>query len=78
VILVAAAAAGRGDREIPAALRANVAPGTPVDEIARAVVSVAEGTGIRDIFVDLMYLARDLDEAADLAGQLLAAVARTS
>jgi probable F420-dependent oxidoreductase len=76
VIQEAAAAAGRGDREIPAVLRANVAPGTPVDEIARALADVAEGTGIRDIFVDLMYLARDLDEASDLAGQLLAAVAR--
>jgi probable F420-dependent oxidoreductase len=76
VIQDAAAAAGRGEREIPAVVRANVAAGTAVDQIAAALVDVADGTGIRDMFADLMYLARDLDEAADLAGRLLAAVAR--
>jgi alkanesulfonate monooxygenase SsuD/methylene tetrahydromethanopterin reductase-like flavin-dependent oxidoreductase (luciferase family) len=73
VIQAAAEAAGRGERDIPVVLRANVMAGTSVDQICEALETVAAATGITDMFVDLMYLARSVDEALDLVARLLAA-----
>lgn len=77
VIRAAAKEAGRPDPDLPVVLRANVRAGTSVEQIVDALESVAEGTGITDMFVDLMYLASSVDEALDLASHLLSAT-RTS
>ena len=73
VIREAAREAGR-EEDLPVVLRANVAAGTTVEQIADALQTVAAGTGITDMFVDLMYLARDVDEALDLVARLLTAI----
>jgi probable F420-dependent oxidoreductase len=73
VIRAAAKAAGRPDGDLPVVLRANVRAGTSVEQIVDALESVAEGTGITDMFVDLMYLASSVDEALELASRLLSA-----
>jgi probable F420-dependent oxidoreductase len=74
VIRQAAVAAGRGDLDLPAVLRVNMPAGTSVAQIVDAVGAVAAGTGITHVFVDLMYLVRDVDQALDVASQLLEAV----
>jgi alkanesulfonate monooxygenase SsuD/methylene tetrahydromethanopterin reductase-like flavin-dependent oxidoreductase (luciferase family) len=71
VIQEAAAAAGRGAADLPAVLRVNLAPGVTVDQAADALRELAEGTGIADMFVDLMYVATEVDTALDLAARLL-------
>jgi probable F420-dependent oxidoreductase len=73
VIREAARKAGR-EEDLPVVLRANVAAGTTVEQIADVLQTVAAGTGITDMFVDLMYLARDVDEALDLVARLLTAI----
>lgn len=74
VIREAARAAGRGAHDLPTVLRANVARGTSVEQVVDSLETVAEQTGITDMFVDLMYVATDVEEALDLAARLLAAV----
>jgi probable F420-dependent oxidoreductase len=74
VIRGAARQAGRGDADLPVVLRVNVLAGTSVSQVTDAVQEVAVGTGITDIFVDLMYLAQDVDGALDLAARLLAEI----
>jgi probable F420-dependent oxidoreductase len=71
VIRRAAEQAGRGDLELPTVLRVNAPAGTPVRQITEALATVAAETGITDMFVDLMYLAQDVDHALDLAARLL-------
>jgi len=71
VIRAAAAAAGRGDSDMPATLRVNLAAKVTADQAADALLEVAEGTGITDIFADLMYVATDVDGALGYAARLL-------
>jgi probable F420-dependent oxidoreductase len=71
VIRAAARAAGRGERDLPVVLRANVMAGTSVEQMCEALETVAAATGITEMFVDLMYSARNVDEALDLASRLL-------
>jgi hypothetical protein len=54
-------------------LRANVRAGTSVEQIVDALEVVSAGTGITDMFVDLMNLATTIDEALDLVSRLLSA-----
>jgi alkanesulfonate monooxygenase SsuD/methylene tetrahydromethanopterin reductase-like flavin-dependent oxidoreductase (luciferase family) len=78
VIRQAAREAGRGDREPATVLRANVERDTSVAQVADALHTVAERTGISDMFVDLMYVASDVDDALELASRVLAAVRPTA
>jgi probable F420-dependent oxidoreductase len=71
VIRAAAAAAGRGDTDMPATLRVNLAAKVTADQAADALLEVAEGTGINDMFADLMYVATDVDGALGYAARLL-------
>jgi probable F420-dependent oxidoreductase len=73
VIRDAARVAGRGEQDLPVVLRANVATGTPVEQIVDELETAAAATGITDMAVDLMYLAKDVDEALDLVSRLLTA-----
>jgi probable F420-dependent oxidoreductase len=61
---------GRAEK-VPEVLRANVRPGTSVRQIVDFLGEVAEGAGIEEAFVDPMYLANDVDEALELARELL-------
>lgn len=65
------AAAGHGRPEPPASLRVNVLPGTPLSQVVDELAGIEAGTGIADVFVDLMYLASDVDDALTLAAELL-------
>ena len=58
--------------DLPAVLRVNVAAGSSVDAVAE-VVTAAGDAGVEDVFVDLMYLASDVDHALELASELLVA-----
>lgn len=78
VIRQAAREAGRGEQDLPAVLRANVAKGTTVGQVADALETVAATTGITDMFVDLMYVVTDVDEALDVAARLLAEVSTSA
>ncbi|HEY3753616.1 MAG TPA: TIGR03619 family F420-dependent LLM class oxidoreductase [Pseudonocardiaceae bacterium] len=69
-IRAAARDSGRSE-DVPVVVRVNPAAGTSVQEIVDVVGAVAEQTDITDIFVDLMYLSKDVDEALDLARRLL-------
>jgi probable F420-dependent oxidoreductase len=71
IIQAAAREAGRSE-DIPTVLRVNTTHDTGVPQIVDAVGAVAERTGITDIFVDLMYIATGVDEALDMARDLLA------
>jgi probable F420-dependent oxidoreductase len=72
VVRAAARQAGRGDDDLPVVLRVNVRAGTSVAQVTDAMAAVAAETGITDMFVDLMYLAQDVDGALELAASLLA------
>jgi probable F420-dependent oxidoreductase len=74
VIREAAERAGRDPDAIGAILRVNALAGTELQALADDLRTVEQETGIDKIFVDLMYLARDVDEALDLAGRLLTLV----
>lgn len=66
-----AAEAGRGEPALPVVLRVNVPAGTALSQVVDEVGAVVVGTGIEDVFVDLMYLADDVDAALGLAAELL-------
>lgn len=70
----AAAEAGRGEEHLPAIMRANVMAGTPVSRVVDALGTFEEATGVSELFVDLTYVASDVDDALAIAGELLAAV----
>jgi probable F420-dependent oxidoreductase len=71
VIQEAALAAGRGTEDLPAVLRVNVRAGTSIEQVVDGVETLAAGTGINAMFIDLMYLATDVDHALELAARLL-------
>lgn len=70
----AAEEAGRDITEMPAVVRVNVRAGTQERQIADAMAKVARGTGLEHFFVDLMYLADDVEKALDTAAQILSLV----
>ncbi len=71
VVRRSAQQAGRDADRIDVIVRANVLPGTPLQTVADELRVVEEEVGIDKAFVDLLYLAGDADEAADVAGRLL-------
>jgi probable F420-dependent oxidoreductase len=74
VIRETAARAGRDPDAIGVILRVNVQAGTQLDALADGLRAVEQETGIEEIFVDLMYVARTVDDALDQAGRLLVQV----
>ncbi|MCT7661948.1 TIGR03619 family F420-dependent LLM class oxidoreductase [Mycobacterium deserti] len=66
----AARAAGRDPSDIHTHVRINVAEGTSVDAVARAVATLSDN-GFGDAFVDLMYVANDTDSHLEWAERLL-------
>jgi probable F420-dependent oxidoreductase len=73
VVREAAAAVGRGD--LPVALRVNVLPGAPVARVADELADIEAATGIEDMFVELTFRVSDVDDALELAAELLDLVA---
>jgi probable F420-dependent oxidoreductase len=71
IIRQGAEEAGRGITGLPAIIRVNVRAGTPEEQVIEAMGQVARGTGIEDFFVDLMYLADDVDKAVEIAARIL-------
>lgn len=71
VIDDAASAAGRDPAAIRTHVRINVAAGTPVDAVGEAVHTLADN-GFGDAFVDLLYVAEDLDTHLEWVERLLA------
>jgi alkanesulfonate monooxygenase SsuD/methylene tetrahydromethanopterin reductase-like flavin-dependent oxidoreductase (luciferase family) len=65
--------AGRDPDRLDLVLRVNPLPGADLCLIAD-LIRAADGVGIEDVFVELMYLAGGVDAALDWAGEILAAV----
>lgn len=63
--------AGRDPDQIDVILRVDCRPETPLVRIRDTLAEIEERTGIRHAFVELMLLARDVAEAADIAEILL-------
>lgn len=70
-IRAAAVAAGRDPDTIRVALRLNPAPGVSVETIAEHVRKTVPELGADETFVDLHMLSSTVDDAIDLAGQVL-------
>jgi len=62
---------GRDPAAIGAILRVYPVAGATAGETAGALVRAGREAGIEDAFVDLMMMARDIDDAISLAGQIL-------
>ena len=62
--------AGGDPAAIGPAVRINVAPGSTTDDVADAVGRLAD-TGFTDVFVDLLYVARGIDERPDWVPRVL-------
>jgi probable F420-dependent oxidoreductase len=62
---------GRDPAAIGAVLRVYPVAGATAAETADALVQAGREAGIEDAFVDLMMIARDIDDAISLAGQIL-------
>lgn len=75
VAVDAAEKAGRDPGALRRVLRINPRQGTGVDTIADVppCLDVAREEGITEVLVDLHYVAKDVDHALELAGELLAA-----
>ena len=67
----AARSAGRDPSAIHTYVRINVADGAPIEAVAEAVRRLADA-GYRDVFVDLMYVATNIEEHLRWAERLLA------
>ncbi|WP_086842359.1 TIGR03619 family F420-dependent LLM class oxidoreductase [Amycolatopsis kentuckyensis] len=74
VALEAAAKAGRDPDTLRRVLRINPREGTAVETVAdvRPCLDVARRLGITEVLVDLHYVAKNVDHALDLAGELIA------
>ncbi|MEU0530387.1 TIGR03619 family F420-dependent LLM class oxidoreductase [Amycolatopsis tolypomycina] len=74
VALDAAEQAGRDPGALRRVLRINPRPGTAVETAAdvRPCLDVARELGISEVLVDLHYVAKNVDHALDLAGELVA------
>jgi probable F420-dependent oxidoreductase len=73
VARLAAEQAGRDPEALRRVLRVNPPPGSNDDDVARAVAA-AFGTGTAEVFVDLTYCSRGVDDALDRAATLIAGV----
>jgi alkanesulfonate monooxygenase SsuD/methylene tetrahydromethanopterin reductase-like flavin-dependent oxidoreductase (luciferase family) len=71
IIQQGAEEAGRDITGMPATVRVNARAGTSEQQIVDVMGKVARGTGIEDFFVDLMYLAGDVEKALDIAARIL-------
>ena len=71
IIRQGAEEAGRDITGMPATVRVNARAGTSEQQIVDAMGKVAQGTGIEDFFVDLMYVADDVDKALEIAARIL-------
>jgi probable F420-dependent oxidoreductase len=76
VAVDAAEKAGRDPGGLRRVLRINPRQGTGVETVADvpACLDVAREEGITEVLVDLHYIAKDVDHALELAGELLASV----
>jgi probable F420-dependent oxidoreductase len=74
IIRQGAEEAGRDITGLPAFIRANVRAGTQEQQVVDAMERVARATGNGDFFVDLMYLADDVDKAVEIAARILSLV----
>ncbi|NGO06218.1 TIGR03619 family F420-dependent LLM class oxidoreductase [Streptomyces sp. HC44] len=63
--------AGRDPSAIDAVLRVNIDPDTPSQQIANALKSVHERTGIDHFMIDSMYAVHSVDGAIDFATELI-------
>ncbi|MBE8517698.1 TIGR03619 family F420-dependent LLM class oxidoreductase [Amycolatopsis sp. H6(2020)] len=74
VALEAAAKAGRDPDTLRRVLRINPRQGTAVETVAdvQPCLDVARKLGITEVLVDLHYVAKNVDHALDLAGELIA------
>ena len=70
----AAEAADRDPATIGVILRVNVTAGTPLPDIAAAVLDAAGKTGIEELFIDLAYLNDTVEGALDSAHELIGLV----
>ncbi|MGY0058196.1 TIGR03619 family F420-dependent LLM class oxidoreductase [Streptomyces sp. LZ34] len=62
---------GRDPAALDAILRVNPTSEATVRDIATVLARAEEEAGVRHAFVDLIYLAKDVDQALDLAQQVL-------
>ncbi|MEC3917333.1 TIGR03619 family F420-dependent LLM class oxidoreductase [Nocardia sp. CDC160] len=67
----AAVEAGRDPKAIDTVVRVNVAAGTDLAVVADTIESVAADTGFDDFFIDLLYLADNVEASLDTALALL-------
>jgi probable F420-dependent oxidoreductase len=74
VIRQAAEEAGRDITGLPVAVRVNVRAGIGERQVAEAMARVARETGLEHFFVDLMYLADDVEKALGIAARILSLV----
>jgi probable F420-dependent oxidoreductase len=66
----AAESAGRDPATLRRELRVNTTPGTPVDEAVRVTLDAREA-GFEGAFIDLSYIATDVDHALELAARAM-------
>lgn len=76
VAVEAAEKAGRDPGALRRVLRVNPRAGTAVETVQDVLpcLNVADDEGITEVLVDLHYVAKDVDHALDLAGELITAV----
>ncbi|MEU5024475.1 TIGR03619 family F420-dependent LLM class oxidoreductase [Streptomyces milbemycinicus] len=67
----AAERAGRDSAALDAILRVNPSSGATVEDITKVLARAEEEAGVDHAFVDLLYLAKDVDQALDLAQRIL-------
>ncbi|MEV6138377.1 TIGR03619 family F420-dependent LLM class oxidoreductase [Nocardia sp. NPDC051990] len=70
----AARAAGRDPAAVETIVRVNAARGTGPGDLVVAIEAAAAETGFREFFVDLMYVADTVEQAADTALRILGEV----
>lgn len=66
--------AGRDPSSIDSVLRVNIDPGTSSDEVAKAIRTVQERTGIEHFLVDTLYSEENVDQSLQRATEILARV----
>lgn len=62
---------GRDSAALDAILRVNPSSGATVEDITKVLARAEEEAGVDHAFVDLLYLAKDVDQALDLAQRIL-------
>jgi probable F420-dependent oxidoreductase len=76
VIDEAARAAGRDPADIDAVMRVNIKPGTPLQQAADAIKTVAAATGIGHFMIDTQFMAFTAEESLDIVTRVLPLIER--